>query len=305
MAIQRSLASWTAIVLLAITTDAVAQNGKSGTNQGSTPNGKPFEQIQSQFAQLDARLLAVENLVAGVESSLQAQIALLNDNLEALQTQANTVEGAVTALDGTVAANTAAIGALTTAVYGLQSALSDAQAAIAANSGDIQALQGQVNGITSLINGHTSQIASLQQQTTLINQFLANLVNGNCQAGQVVNDIRSGGFISCTAAGAGGTLAAHTNYTLGFLSNFGPNTLIVSCQPGYTLTGSGHFAPSYYEGFSYATPAASQRTSYKSPVSVTSSFPWFGTVSVTASYTPESFYGGWMYGAIAQCARMQ
>ena len=60
MAINKSLAAWTCVALLVMTTDVVAQNGKSTTNQGSTPNGKPFQQIQSQFVQLTQRMQALE-----------------------------------------------------------------------------------------------------------------------------------------------------------------------------------------------------------------------------------------------------
>lgn len=306
MRFQRSMAAWASIVLLVMAADVRAQNGRGGT-----PNGKPFQQMQSQLAEvnaelaaLDARVRAIEAHVAGIESGLQAQIDLLNTNLGALQSQVTSVQSAAAALEATMASNTAAIGALETAVADLRVALQNATDAIAANAGDVQALTAQVAGITALINTHTSQIASLRQQNVSIDQFLANLANGSCQAGQAVTDITSGGFISCSTMGsAGGNLATHSKVVMGPLG-FGSNTLIVTCQAGYALASSGYSAPSNYEGFAYLKPGGASGVSYKSPVSVTANFAFNGTAMVTVSYTPELFFAGTTWAAVAHCVKV-
>lgn len=305
MRFQRSVATWAGVVLVMAAADVQAQNGR-----GSTPHGRPFQQLQSQFEQvneelaaLDARVQAVEARVLSVEGGLQAQIDLLNANLGALQTQITTVQSAVASLEATVAANTTAIGMLQAAISDLQAALEEANAAIAANTGDVQTLNGQVAGITTLIAAHTSQIASLQQQNTFISQFLTNLANGSCQTGQAINDITGGGFISCTTAGAGGNLATHSNVVMGALQ-FGSNTLVVTCQAGYSLASSGYSAPSYYEGFTYVKPGGATGVSYKAPVSVTANFAFNGTSMVSVSFTPNLFFAGNTWAAVAHCVKV-
>lgn len=376
------------LLLLAVSSTALAQNGKSSTNQGSTPNGKPFQQIQSQFAAVDEQLNQMNQLVQGlqtqiatVESNLQTQLNTINGTLTGLQTEVNTINGtlpglqtqidtingtlpglqtqidtingtmtglqtqisdgvaATASLEARVTANEASIAALNTAVAALQVQLTAAQALIAGNTGDITALQGQVTNIQTLINSHTSQIATLQTQTATMNQFLTNLANGTCQTGQAIQDIAPGGFIVCTQAG-GGNLQTMT-VQAGFYLNYGNNYASVSCQPGYSATGSGFSLPSYYEttsvvtnfgyytynnptthyeyyydwyyGSRYYTYTTYDRyiapywnTSYvaKSPVSVTGNMASGNYASLQVQYTPNYNYG--YYSTVSvNCAKTQ
>lgn len=253
---------WTAVSFLALSLAVVptvfAQNGKSATNQGATPQGKPFQQIQAQFAAVDQALAllnqqiqAIQTQVSNVEASLQAQINAINETLTSLQAQVSDAAAATSSLEARVTANEASIAALNTAIEGLQAQLTTAQALISGNTGDITALQAQVSNIQSMMGAYSSQIAALQQQTAQLAQFRANLENGNCQTGQAVRDIAPGGFIACTQTG-GGNLQTLTTSAL-FHLNYGFNQGTVSCPAGYVASGSGFSAPSYYESTGVVT----------------------------------------------------
>lgn len=253
---------WTVVSFLTLSLAAAptvsAQNGKSATNQGATPNGKPFQQIQAQFAVVDQALTllnqqiqGIQTQISNVENTLQAQISTINGTLTSLQTQVADAAAAASSLEARVTANEASIAALNAAIAGLQAQLTAAQALIAGNSGDITALQAQVNNIQSMIGAHSSQIAALQQQTAQLAQFRANLENGNCQTGQAIRDIAPGGFIACTQSG-GGNLQTVTTSALFYL-NYGFNQGTVSCPAGYVASSSGFSAPSYYESTGVVT----------------------------------------------------
>lgn len=342
---RKWMASQVVAVLLVFAATAFAQ-GKSTTNQGSTPNGKPFQQIQSQFAAVDEQLQAMnqqiqalQTQINNVESNLQTQINAINVTLQSHQTQIDNAAAVALSLEARVTANEASIAALNAAVADLQTQLAAAQALIAGNTDDITALQGQVNNIQTLINVHTSQITNLQQQTTQMNQFLANLVNGNCQSGQAIQDIAPGGFIYCTQAG-GGNLQTVT-YSAGYYLNWGSNFASVSCPASYVATGSGFYAPSYYEYHQYvsgvgynqydygrteyeyyyngwggnnyyyywdsdrvAYPFAYYSYKYTSPVSVTSSYAYSPWAYAQVQFTPQNYYGG--YAAVyVNCTKVQ
>lgn len=309
----------------ALATGALAQ-GKSTTNQGSTPNGKPFTEIQAQLAQVNQQIQALQTQIASVESGLQAQINSIYASIAGLQTQINTVQDATAALQAQVTANESAIAALQAAVASLQSELSAAQALIAGNTGDIQALQVQVSSLQTLIGAHQSQIASLQQQNAQTNQFLANLASGTCQTGQAISDIGPNGIIQCSQAGGAGNLVSLTQYAYYPLQN-GFNSASLSCPAGYTLTGGGYSAPSYYESYQYVYYVGYQFNywwnggfydyytvpysyyGYRnfSPVSVTASYPWTGSSSyqVQIQYLPQNYYSGYSFYVYANCVKVQ
>src|SRR5687768_940416 len=109
MTIQRSLVAWTGVVLIVMTTNVVAQNAKNSSSQGNTPNGKPFQQIQSQFAAMNQRITAVETQIDSVERSLQQQINAINTSIGGFQAWVASVNDAITALNNRNAANEALI----------------------------------------------------------------------------------------------------------------------------------------------------------------------------------------------------
>lgn len=86
----------TALLIVLTGTTAVAQNGKSTTNQGSTPNGKPFRALQAQIAtfqsQIDALVAsnaAQDDLISalgGIVLALEAQLAGVQASIAELQT---------------------------------------------------------------------------------------------------------------------------------------------------------------------------------------------------------------------------
>jgi predicted nucleic acid-binding Zn-ribbon protein len=242
-------------LLMAAAAPALAQ-GNSSTNKGATPNGKPFRQIQSQFLEVDQelqalhqQLQALQGQVSASEANLQAQIDAIVGTLGSQQGQIDSLAGATAALEGRVSAAEGLIGALSSAVADLEAQLAAAEGLLASHSGDLSQLQAQVTSIQVLINSHTSQIQAVEQQQQQMNQFLANLANGGCQAGEAIQAITQGGAIVCTQAGGSGTLQAYTNSAWNY-TGWGYNAISVSCSPGDVATGSGFSVPSWYEALS-------------------------------------------------------
>ncbi len=255
--INRAKVTGQVIALSLVFAASAFAQGKSTTNQGATPNGKPFKQIQSQFVAVDQQLEALNQQlqalaaqVAGTESNLQAQIDTINATLTNQQGQIDSLAGASSSLEARVAASESAIDALNAAVADLQAQLAAAQTLLASHTGDISALQASVSSINVLINAHNSQIAALELQQQQMSQFLTNLANGSCQIGEAIQGITSGGAIVCTQAGGGtGTLQAYTNSAWNY-AWWGANGMSVSCNAGDVATGTGFSIPSWSESVS-------------------------------------------------------
>jgi prefoldin subunit 5 len=247
------------LVLMSGTPLAGAQNngtnGKSGTNQGATPNGKPFVQIQSQFTQVQQDIQALQAQIDSVETTLQTQINDIFGSMNQLQGRIDTLADGMAALEQRVTDNHAAISALGLAMTALQAKLDDAVAQIAAANGNLQALANQVSSLQALVNMHQSQILALQSENASIGKFLTNLTSGTCQSGQAVNAIGATGIIACTQAGmsSAGTLLSYTTHVIGYMTPNSPTSMNVVCQPGYILTGGGYLRPHFNEAVPYVS----------------------------------------------------
>jgi peptidoglycan hydrolase CwlO-like protein len=262
MRIVRSLTAWTGVVLVGMTTVVFAQNGKSSSSQGGTPNGAPFQQIESQFAQMYQRMAALEAHVAAVETSLQSQINSINASVAGFQTWVGSVNDAITALNNRNAANEAMIAALQGTVGSLQASLVAVQANLTSvqtqlagyanttsqNTAAIVALQTEANQLKlqttqlqTLIATHTGQIATLDAQIASTNQFLANMKGATCSVGQVVNGVQTSGGLTCVTpptAGGGGVQVTVSQNSLAFAA--GAYTFTVNCPGGYSAVGGGY-----------------------------------------------------------------
>lgn len=262
------------LMVLVGTTVAHAQTGKSAAKE--LPNGRPFQQIQDQIAQMQqatqAQLAQMQQATAdqihalqvridAVESSLQTQINSIYGGLDSLQDQVGglqdqivTVADGVAALQERLAASDRAIAALEAAVNDLRAQLDAVRADIASNTGDIAALQSRAASLQTLIGAHDSQIAALRSQDTQINQFLASMVNATCQSGYAISDIGPGGIISCTrAASTGGALSSYTTFVAGSMGANAISTMRATCQPGYTATGGGYYRATFHETVQYVS----------------------------------------------------
>jgi peptidoglycan hydrolase CwlO-like protein len=309
----QSVAMLFVLLLLASTSTVFAAPGNSTTNQGSTPNGKPFQYIQGQIS-------ALQDQITAVETALQAQINNIYSQISTMQGQISDLQSATQSLESRVTANESAIAALQAAVASLNTQLSAVQAQIASNTGDIQALQAQANNLQSLINAHQAQITSLQQSVASINQFLANMVNMNCQAGQAIQDIGPNGIISCTQVGQGtGQLSSITLFYYFSLPYNSSGHANLSCPSGYTLSGGGYQRDVYMDAVSYVAGINSSWDGYqfvyfpyysyflKDAVSVTADYPFYNYnyYYVRAFFLPNNYsYSPFMF-AIAKCMRTQ
>ena len=247
MRFQRSVAAW-AIVLLVMAADVQAQNGK-----GSTPNGRPFQQIQSQFAQLHQRLQALETHVNGVERALRAQIAGIDTSLTSIHGRIGSIDDAVTAIHARIDANEEKIGALSESIGSLDAALVAVQTDLSALQNDVAgyasdtadnatailALQRQAAQLASLIQDHATEIESLQGESESVSAFLAKMADATCSTGDVVNGVSADGSIRCVkpAAAGGGVVvdAVQMTWTFGKVNR----EFIVGCPAGFAAMGGG------------------------------------------------------------------
>ena len=159
--------SWIALCLISGGSAFAAKGGKSTTEQGALPNGKPFQQIQKQFASVDDQI--------------------------------NALVGAVEDLEERVTANENAIADLQTQNADLEQQAADLAATVGDNQDDIDALQDQYENNLSVIE-------SLQDQIDDINTNLAlkqDILNGSCPSGSALQSINPDGSITCTSTSSG------------------------------------------------------------------------------------------------------
>ena len=247
MSKQRWFAAWTTLaVTVCMASEVAAQN-----DRGSTPNGKPFQQVQSQFSGVYQRIRDLQTHVANVEAGLQSQIASINASLVSSFGVMASLDDAVASINARLAANAASIAALAAALGSLDATLAAVtgelaalQAQVAAGSADtaentaaILALQSQATQLQSSIDAHASRVAALESQATLTNQFLTNMANGTCAVGQAIADVGPQGTLTCvTPAGGTDLMAAQMSWAF----PAGTHALVVNCPLGYRTAGGGY-----------------------------------------------------------------
>jgi prefoldin subunit 5 len=230
-------------------------NGKSGSSQGATPNGKPFQQIQSQFSQVQQEIQALQTQIDAVESTLQTELDNIYGTVNQLHGQIDTLADGVAALRQRVTDNETAIATLDVAVAALQPKLDGALAQIASANGNLETLTSQVSSLETLIAVHQSQMFGLQSENASIEKFLTNVAHGACQSGQAISAIGANGIIACSQAGtsAGASLLSYTTHVIGYLTPNGSSSVNVGCQPGYVVTGGGYLRPNVNEAVPYVS----------------------------------------------------
>ena len=250
MTTQRSLVAWTGVLLLAMTTELIAQS-RGSSNEGSTPNGRPFQQIQSQFDAMNQRIIQLQVQINSVEAKLQAQIDGINELYAPLQNWIDSVDTAIASLNSRmdadqamIAAHQAAVGALQASLVSVETELAWLQNQVAsygsstdANTSAVLALQAQVAELKALINEHAGQIAALQGQVNSIDEFLTAMVDASCAVGEAISDVGVGGKITCLASGGVDLVATQ------LIWNFGPNvlrTFELDCPAGYKAVSGGY-----------------------------------------------------------------
>ncbi len=277
--------------------------GKSSTNQGSTPNGKPFQMIQSQIGGINAQLstltadvvalqqqvAALDSRVTSVVNDLQSQLNALAVRVAEAEARLTVNEGAIATLADATAALEARISAAETSIQALQASnaslqatLADVQAQLAAETSSIRAALLQLeNNLRTLINTNTANIAALQGQVSGIQMFMSNMVNSACVTGQAARAISPNGVLVCTSAAAPGTnlftvssyLTAPAYWSVGGA---------LGCPTGSTYVDGGFEHWPYYENRS---TWASDLVSYAS-------------LYVTG-YNYATYYDGWSWYTVA------
>jgi septal ring factor EnvC (AmiA/AmiB activator) len=274
MSKQRWFTAWTTLaVTVCMSSEVAAQTGK-----GSTPNGRPFQQVQSQFSGVYQRIHDLQTHITDVETGLQRQIADINASLLASSGVVASLDDAVASINKQMAANAATVAALAAALGSLDATLAAVkgelamlQAQVAAGSGDaaentaaILALQAQVTQLQAAISSHTSRISALESQTALTSQFLTNMANGTCAVGQAIADIGLQGALTCvTPAGGTDLVAAQLTWAFGA----GTHGIVVNCPLGYKTSGGG------FDGAAGLTVVGSFPTATAYVVRVSSSAP--------------------------------
>lgn len=240
MALRTSLGA--AVLLLVVMNTALEAQGRSGNSTG-LPQGKPFQQIQSQLDAVTQRIAAVETQVAALEAGLETELASINASVSALQSWAGTVDGALALLVAQGQANAAAIAALDTSIASLESALAGVRADLltALTQGQLdaaRALQDEAARLQARIDAQTEQITTLQGQMSSAQAFLDTIAGGTCAAGQAVADIAPTGALTCMTPSAGGVQVFTVQR--GFAFSSGLHSFTATCPLGMVTVGGGY-----------------------------------------------------------------
>lgn len=253
MTTRRPLVPWTGVMFFALmTTELLAQSGPgAAAKQNDTPNGKPFQQIQTQLDAMDVRIQALQVQINSVESAVQKQLAGIQASYASLSGWIDSVDAALASIgnrldanDASIAAHQGAIGLLAGSLAAVQMELTTLQSQVSAYSSDtsantaaILALQEQAVDLQELIDEHAGQIAILQGQISSVHEFLTTMANATCAVGEAISDVGAGGSITCMTTAGLDVQMTEMSW------NFGPNTLRtfeLFCPAGYKAVSGGY-----------------------------------------------------------------
>jgi hypothetical protein len=255
------------LFVLTGTSVASAQNGKSNTNQGSTPNGKPFTALNAQIRtfqeQIDAlvagnaaqadlisalggAVLALEARLAGVEGSvadLKAHDALTDQWIEALEERWLEAEARLDSQASDLQLLFDADQALQTLMHALKVQADNLQDQLAALGGGMSVAQSSLLSDLAAINAKLSalQLELGGKQAALTEACAAgsSIRQVNATTGAVVcelDDIGSGG-----AGGAVGRLeTSDFADVLRTIAAGGAGSSTMFCPSGWVSTGGGY-----------------------------------------------------------------
>lgn len=143
---------------------------------GSTPNGKPFVEIQGQFVEVQEDINLNSMRIGDVEIKLDD---VIDNKLPAIQADLDALGLRVDSVEGRVAANDLAIQALEAENVTLNAQITEVMETAAANSTDIAAamdqidiLSGDLDVLSADVVSNADQIQTIQDQIATLQDFI-------------------------------------------------------------------------------------------------------------------------------------
>lgn len=249
----RTMLVTASIAVLAGSTTTLAQNGKNGTSQGSTPNGRPFVAVQTQIDQLqvqldalgpkiNARIASIEELAAAV-LALEARLAATDASLADLKLYHDAQDALIEQLKAKWEAAEAQLAQNTLSVQRLlqaDQALNDL----------LGALQLDVDADAALLAALRAEVAEKQDAIDHI-----------CADGTFISAITSDGNVECKAAPAGGGAAGAGTLVVFDVVDAWQSAAVgsvassmVQCPSGYQASGGGYLRDMQLSDVYYNAP---------------------------------------------------
>ncbi len=265
--------------LLLLSSGAVVQ----AAGNGSTPNGKPFVEIQGQIVEVQGTLMSLQeqiDAIVGNATSLEERLTLSENAILELQAENAALLAQINELTALALANGVDIAAMQVEIETLRGQITDLQALAGDHSADILALEGRIADLQSQIAANAAGlftlqadvaanfdlIDGLQDQIDQINVTLAekqDILDLACPVGWSLRVIDPDGiaceFDNSGIAGIARSIASVTgtvpgSYTycteriLGvcvwWQTDYYEETVTAHCQSGYSIVGGGWFASS-------------------------------------------------------------
>ena len=213
--------------LLAVTITSMFSFSVFAAGKGSTPNGKPFVELQGQIVEVEGEISSlqdqIDSIVAKV-STIEERVGANESAIASLQTQNLNLETLLLAYGSDI--NT-----LSSEVTALQQANDELQ--ILVNAGDAS-LQTQIDenslmittlnqsiaeigDLQSQIDNNVALMEGMQEEINAINQLLQekqDIVDGKCPAGSSIREITASGAVVCEQDDVGGSGSATGTYKL-------------------------------------------------------------------------------------------